>query len=216
MPKLSLLGSGAVLLDAADGPFSEDAQRRIWAVAGRISALPGVHEAVSGMNNLLVTFDATIVPAWGLEEEVRALWAHVEPDRTQGKTVDVPVVYGGSGGEDLEGWAEHCGLPVEEAVRLHADGVYSVAAVGAMPGFPYLSGLDPRLARPRRSSPRSVVPEGAVIIGGAQAGIMSQTAPSGWHILGMTSVKLFDVSAEPPSLLQPGDSVRFVMAGMER
>ena len=127
----------------------------------------------------------------------------------------MPVVYGGAVGEDLVGWAEHCGLAIEEAVRRHAAGVYSVAAIGAMPGFPYLSGLDPALARPRRSTPRSVVPVGAVIIGGAQAGVMPQTAPSGWHILGTTDVRLFDPAAEPPSLLQPGDTVRFVIAGIK-
>ena len=81
-----------------------------------------------------------------------------------------------------------------------------------MPGFVYLSGLDPSLARPRRASPRAHVPEGAVMIGGAQAGIMPCTAPSGWHILGMTDVKLFDAYRAEPAAFRPGDRIRFVAA----
>ena len=81
-----------------------------------------------------------------------------------------------------------------------------------MPGFPYLSGLDPRLACPRRASPRLRVVEGAVIIGGAQAGIMPQTAPSGWHIIGHAELRLFDPLADPPTLFRPGDTVRFAVS----
>jgi KipI family sensor histidine kinase inhibitor len=84
-----------------------------------------------------------------------------------------------------------------------------------MPGFPYLSGLDPRLAWARRGTPRLKVAEGAVIIGGAQAGIMPMTAPSGWHIIGHTDVKLFKAEAELPVLLRPGDKVQFTIAGIE-
>ena len=215
-PKLSRLGSGGMLLDAADGPFSDATQRRIWAMAAGATQIFGVRETVPGMNNLLVTFDALAVDGTRLGEDLVAMWGEIQTAPMPGRTVAFPVVYGGGGGEDLEGWAEHCGLPVEEAVRRHAAGLYSVAAIGAMPGFPYLSGLDPALARPRRSTPRSVVREGSVIVGGAQAGIMPQTAPSGWHILGRTEAKLFDAAADDPSLLRPGDTVRFVVLGIER
>lgn len=215
-PTVSHLGSGGLLLDAAHGTFSDETQRLIWALASQAAHIEGVHETVPGMNNLLVTFDALEVTADHLAETLRRAWAGVEPNDVQGKTVEVPVIYGGQGGEDLDGWAAHCGLSPEEAVRRHAASRYSVAAIGAMPGFPYLSGLDPALARPRRSSPRALVPEGAVIIGGAQAGIMPQAAPSGWHILGRTEIKLFDAGADQPSLLRPGDLVRFSIAGIER
>ena len=83
--------------------------------------------------------------------------------------------------------------------------------VGAMPGFPYLSGLDPILTIPRHAQPRGRVPAGAVIIGGAQAGIMPITAPSGWHILGQTRLSLFDPERSRPAMMAPGDQVRFVI-----
>ena len=201
------------MLDAAEGAFAADVQKRIWAVAEAAGHIAGVRETVPGMNNLLVAFDALAVTPDTVETTLRTLWREIVPGEVAGKTVEVPVVYGGEDGEDLVDWAQHCGLPVDEAIGRHAAVTYSVAAIGAMPGFPYLSGLDPSLARGRRAVPRSRVIEGAVIIGGAQAGIMPQTAPSGWHIIGHTALRLFDPSADPPALLQPGDRVRFVVAG---
>ncbi len=214
-PTISLAGSGALLLDAAGEHFSPEVQGRIWAVALAIGAAEGVREVVPGMNNLLVVFDALAVAPRHVRETLRMAWRDIEPRTVSGKTVEIPVIYGGARGEDLRDWAAHCGLPVLEAVQRHAAVTYSVAAIGAMPGFPYLSGLDPSLARPRRASPRASIPEGAVIIGGAQAGVMPQTAPSGWHVLGQTHVKLFDPRSDQPTLLQPGDAVRFVVVDVE-
>ena len=214
-PRISLAGSGALLLDAAAGRFSPAVQLRVWAVAATLRRVEGVRDAVPGMNNLLVAFDALAITSIEMRETLRTLWHGAEPGEVSGKTVEIPVIYGGSRGEDLQDWANHCGLSVDEAVRRHAAAHYSVAAIGAMPGFPYLSGLDPALAKPRRAWPRALVVEGAVVIGGPQTGIMPQSAPSGWHILGQTEVKLFDSLADSPALLQPGDIVRFVVAGIE-
>lgn len=211
-PKISAAGSGAVFLDPAEDEFSTQAQRRIWAVGLAIGGMEGVRNVVPGMNNLLVTFDALRISPRAVRDRIRELWSSVSSDRIVGKTVEVPVVYGGA---ELSDWADHCGLPVAEAVRRHASVDYLVAAIGGMPGFPYLAGLDQSLARPRLATPRAAIPEGSVIIGGTQAGIMPQTAPSGWHVIGRTGIRLFDPAGEPPTLLQPGDMVRFIVAGLE-
>ncbi len=210
--RLSRMGSGAVLLDAADGPFDDAVQRRIWAAGRAVLDADGVDEAVPGMNNLMVVFDALRVERAAVERALLAAWAEARPEAVAGRALEFPVVYGGAGGEDLPELARRCGLDVAEVVRRHAAAPYTVAAVGAMPGFPYLSGLDPALSWGRRASPRGRVPEGAVIIGGAQAGIMPCTAPSGWHIIGHTAAKLFAPEADDPVLLRPGDTVRFTVA----
>lgn len=214
-PRISLAGSGALLIDGARGRFSDAVQQRVWAVANAALAVAGVREAVPGMNNLLVLFDPLIVDAHRVGEQLGALWAGTDGAALAGTHHVVSVAYGGAGGEDLAGWAAHCGLSIDEAVKRHAAASYTVAAVGAMPGFPYLSGLDPKLGWARRGTPRMKVVEGSVIIGGAQAGIMPMTAPSGWHIIGHTEVKLFDADAEPPVLLKPGDTIGFAIAGIE-
>lgn len=214
-PRISLAGSGALLLDGARGAFDSAIQQRVWAVADAALALEGARETVPGMNNLLVLFDPLVADAAVMGERLKALWAETEVAEVTGAQHTIPVVYGGARGEDLAGWATHCGLSVDETVKRHTAGTYTVAAIGAMPGFPYLSGLAPELAWARRSTPRLKVAEGAVIIGGAQAGIMPMTAPSGWHIIGHTDVKLFDAVAEPPVLLKPGDTIRFEIAEIE-
>ena len=209
------MGSGACLLDAARSGFDEGVQRRIWAAARDARAIDGMLECVPGMNNLLLVFDALRIDAPALDKALQDIWAHATPLAIAGRALDIPVVYGGSGGEDLVELAELTGLDVETVVRRHAAARYTVAAVGAMPGFPYLSGLDPALAWGRRASPRLEVMEGAVMIGGTQAGIMPCTAPSGWHIIGHTDITLFDPTAADPALLKPGDTVRFTVAGIE-
>jgi 5-oxoprolinase (ATP-hydrolysing) subunit B len=208
-PRLSTEGAGAILLDAAGAVFSDDIQSRIWAVASCMLKADGVAETVPGMNNLMIVFDPLAVAPEVVERQLLQAWQTVVPDAVAGRDVDIPVVYGGATGEDLAVLAEHAGLSVDEVVRRHSEAVYSVAAVGAMPGFVYLSGLDPALAMPRRAVPRMKVEIGSVIIGGAQAGIMPCTAPSGWHIIGRTEVPLFDPLRDPPSACKPGDRIRF-------
>ncbi|MER8981477.1 MULTISPECIES: 5-oxoprolinase subunit PxpB [unclassified Mesorhizobium] len=214
-PHISLAGSGALLLDGVQGAFSDATQELVWAVANAALRLEGVREAVPGMNNLLVVFDPLATDAHSVTGQLMSLWACTDAHAVTGTHHTIPVSYGGARGEDLAGWAAHCGMSVDETVSRHAAATYTVAAIGAMPGFPYLSGLDPLLAWARRSTPRLKVTEGAVIIGGAQAGIMPMTAPSGWHIIGHTDVKLFKAEAELPVLLRPGDKIRFAIAEIE-
>jgi KipI family sensor histidine kinase inhibitor len=208
-PVISMEGACAVLLDAADAVFSPQTQERVWAMATALRQVPGVMETVPGMNNLMVVFDPVAIAPEKVERKLDAAWHNIVPDAVAGREIEVPVRYGGAEGEDLGALAEHCGLTPEEVVRRHVEGHYSVAAVGAMPGFVYLSGLDPSLAVPRRAVPRMKVEIGSVIIGGSQAGIMPVTAPSGWHIIGRTDMTLFDPSCDPPAACRPGDRIRF-------
>jgi 5-oxoprolinase (ATP-hydrolysing) subunit B len=208
-------GANALLIDAAKDGFSEDTQERVWALAAQLRDMPGISETVPGMNNLLVLYDPSALDHIALERALRLLWADPAIVPKAGKVVDIPVIYGGPGGEDLGLWAHHCGLSREEAVQRHARATYRVAALGAMPGFPYLSGLPPELAMDRRDVPRVAVAKGAVIIGGAQTGVMPTAAPSGWHVVGHADIALFDIERVPPALLAPGDRVRFSIAGLE-
>ncbi len=207
--RVSHLGDAALLLDATGNTFDVDVQRRIWAVCRRACEVQGVTETVPGVNNFTVLFDP-LGPGYAeVEAGLLALWQACIPDPDAGRMFDIPVIYDG---EDLPDVARQCGLTVAQTAHLHAGQTYLVAAIGAMPGFPYLVGLDPRLVRPRRDTPRDKVPEGAVIIGGQQTAIMPCTAPSGWHILGRTAQRLFDPHRSQPALLRAGDRVRFVVA----
>lgn len=210
-PVLSMEGATALLIDAAGTRFDDACQQRLWALATALKAFPGVNETVPGMNNLMVTFDPLALDPEQLEAGIRRLWESTEPDSVPGQIVEIPVSYGGAFGEDLADIASQKGMSPDEVIAVHSGATYSVAAVGAMPGFVYLSGLPPVLATPRRANPRMEVKVGSVIIGGQQAGIMPISAPSGWHILGHTSFPLFDPMKDPPAAFQPGDRIRFVV-----
>jgi KipI family sensor histidine kinase inhibitor len=212
IPKISAAGCGAVLLDAASEVFDSNVQKRVWAVADAIVKADGMREAVPGINNLLVVFDPLRLSLKSVEAAVLDLWHSLEPSDVAGREIEIPVIYGG---EDLWGLADHARMSAEEVVQLHSEGSYSVAAIGSMPGFAYLVGLDRRLAWARRATPRMVVKRGAVIIGGTQAGIMPCTAPSGWHIIGTTIFSLFDAHRDPPATLRPGDRIRFRVVSVE-
>jgi 5-oxoprolinase (ATP-hydrolysing) subunit B len=210
LPKISMEGASAILLDAAGPKFSDAIQGKIWALARDLKAFSGVREAVPGMNNLMIVFDPLALDPELLETDIRLRWETLAEEPVPGPITDIPVIYGGPGGEDLAVLAAEKRMTPGELVALHTTAIYGVAAVGAMPGFVYLSGLDPVLATPRRANPRMSVPMGSVIIGGQQAGIMPVTAPSGWHILGHTGFPLFDPHREPPAAFRPGDRIRFV------
>ena len=123
--------------------------------------------------------------------------------------IEVPVCYDNEFALDLEAVARHAGLSPEEIVRRHSEANYRVSCVGFTPGFPYLSGLPPDLATPRRASPRKEIPAGAVAIGGTQTGIYPRKSPGGWNVIGRTPLRLFDVERNPPALFRAGDRVRF-------
>jgi KipI family sensor histidine kinase inhibitor len=209
-PRLSAEGIGAMLLDGAGAVFDDSVQEKVWRLARDLKFMHGVLETVPGMNNLMVVFDPLIADAYVVETAIRDLWAAAARGENSGRIVDVPVFYGDEDGIDLKDFATAKSLTVDEVIRRHTAPLYSVAAVGAMPGFVYLSGLDPSLAAPRLANPRQGVPKGSVIIGGGQTGIMPITAPSGWHILGRTPLDLFDPGRARPALFAPGDRIRFV------
>ena len=121
----------------------------------------------------------------------------------------IPVCYGGEYGPDLAEVATLCGLDAGTVTGRHTAADYCVAMLGFAPGFPYLLGLDPQLAVPRRGDPRQRVPAGSVAIGGSQTGIYPEALPGGWQLIGRTPLRLFDITADTPSLFTPGDRVRF-------
>ncbi|MBW1250783.1 5-oxoprolinase subunit PxpB [Pseudomonas tolaasii] len=217
LPAVHSAGSSALLVDVADGPFNLEQQRKLWALAAHLDAEPDslVTEVVVGGNNLLVLFDPLRHHPQQVQEQVLQRWLTLGAGSAPGKDIDIPVLYGGPGALDLKWLADSAGLDIEEWVQRHSRVTYQVACIGSMPGFAYLVGLPAELAQPRRSNPRPSIAKGSVIIGGAQAGVMPCTAPSGWHAVGITDIELFDAWREQPCLLVPGDRVRFVATGIQ-
>lgn len=196
-------------------PATLACQQRIWAVASAARDWPNIVEVVPGMNNVTIVFDPFETDASSLAARLAAAWEQAESAPAPSREVDIPVRYGGEFGPDLQDVADHTGLAVQEVVKRHSAGRYVVFFLGFQPGFAYLGGLDDSLHTPRRAVPRIEVPAGTVGIGGEQTGIYPATSPGGWQLIGRTELALFDPAANPPTLLQPGDCVRFTIAGIE-
>ena len=197
----------AALYCAVDGAIALEHQQRIWQLGAGLAQTTGVLGLNPGMNNLTLTFDPLRTEAASLEQAARALWAKPLKRQQAGRLVEIPVRYDGP---DLADVASHCGLSTDEVVRRHTAADYVVYFIGFQPGFAYLGGLDESLHTPRRAEPRVAVPAGSVGIGGAQTGIYPLVTPGGWQLIGRTALPLFDPQAEPPTLLAPGDRVRFI------
>ncbi|WP_133649560.1 5-oxoprolinase subunit PxpB [Paraburkholderia flava] len=212
-PRIFPLGDTALVCEAPP-PATLDCQRRVWAAAQAARAWPHVVEVVPGMNNLTIVFDPLAADADALAASLREAWDKAGDTPATSREVEIPVQYGGKFGPDLDVVARHTGLSAEEVVRRHAGGNYVVFFLGFQPGFAYMGGLEDALHTPRRSEPRLEVPAGSVGIGGAQTGLYPAVSPGGWQLIGHTDVPLFDPSRTPPTLLQPGDRVRFSIAGI--
>ncbi len=207
-PKVSVLGTAAMLFEAPGAPVLES-QQRIWALARVAAAWPEIREGVPGVNNLMLTFAAPPRDLAPLRTRLLAAWADAEPIALQGRVVELPVVYGGDAGPHLADVITHTGLGVDELIERHTAPLYPVYAVGSHPGYCYLGGMDERIATPRRKVPVLSIPGGAVSIGGTQTGVSASPGPSGWNTIGSTSLCFFDPARSPPALLQPGDAIRF-------
>jgi len=195
------------------GVVTLETQRRIWGLAAKFRALPHVREAVPGMNNLTIELHPTAPGPETLLDELLERWGESSPAVLPARRIEIPVEYGGAAGPDLDEVARHTGLSPSEVVQMHGAVDYTVYFLGFLPGFAYLGGLDPRLAMPRRREPRLQVPAGSVAIGGEQTGVYAANSPGGWHLIGRTSVQLFDPTRISPTLLSAGDTVRFVVIG---
>ncbi|MEO3890255.1 allophanate hydrolase subunit 1 [Nonomuraea sp. B5E05] len=128
----------------------------------------------------------------------------------EGPVVTIPVTYDGA---DLDSVAALAGISADEVVARHSGRELVVGWLGFAPGFAYLTGLDPVLESPRLDTPRTSVPAGSVAIAGPYSAVYPTASPGGWRLLGRTSVRVWDVTADPPSLFRPGMRVRFVREG---
>lgn len=176
----------------------------------------GVIAAVPGFLSLTIHYDPMVWNSWEeIYRRARNTLSELESTTMESRIVELPVCYSENYALDLEAVVALTGLTSREIVRRHSNAEYVVRMLGFMPGFPYLAGLPIELQVPRKDRPRLNVPAGSVAIAGNQAGIYPVMSPGGWQIIGRTPVRLFNPHAAKPSLLQPGDCVRFRQVSAE-
>lgn len=213
-PRLVPAGDSAILIELGS-QIDPDINTQVFALTNSVEAaeIAAVVELIPTYRSLLVSYDPIISKYDEMRDRlgrfVTELEAIVEA-AGESRIVELPVVYGGEDGPGLESVAEHAGVSIKEVIDIHSGVDYRVYMIGFAPGFPYLGGLDQRIATPRLKTPRISVPAGSVGIAESQTGVYPNASPGGWQLIGRTASVLFDVTKSSPSLITPGSKVRFV------
>lgn len=212
-PTISPVGDCAISIDFGQ-VIDPKINRHIRQTIERIQELKldGITELVPTYCALLIQYDAML---YSYSDICNLMEPLLEPSATDDANervivIEIPTVYGGEFGPDLGFVASHNNLSEDEVVSIHSGTDYLVYMLGFIPGFTYLGGMDPRIATPRLSSPRTLIPAGSVGIAGEQTGTYPSDSPGGWQIIGRTPVTMYDMSKEQAALLSAGDYVRYV------
>ena len=191
--------------------ISESTHKKIFTLITHLIRNPirGVVNTHPGYSSMLLTLDkmANIDDTIRVVENILDMVQNSEPP--EGKLVEVPVLYGGNYGKDIQRVVQFSKLSEGEIIQRHQTGNYLVYFLGFSPGFPYLGGMDQDLTTPRKQTPRKRVPLGSVAIAGGQTGIYPFPSPGGWNLIGRTPLKIFNVSNPQNSLIQMGNKVQF-------
>ena len=220
-PIVRALGESAVVAEFGN-IVSEELNARSISLADELTANPfaGFVEAIPSYCSTTVFYDLLSVrrsfPEFrtafsAVESLIKDAVAKLVIHTTENQPiVDIPTDFGSQHGLDLEDVAVSCGLSVANVIEIFTSRTYRVYMVGFLPGFAYMGEVDERIRMPRRQQPRVKVPKGSVGIAGSQTGVYPLETPGGWQILGHTQIEFFQPHANSPSLLKPGDHVRFI------
>jgi len=209
-PQFKPAGDSALVIIFGDR-IDEGINKKVHAVANAIekTSPDWLIEVVPTYTSIYVYYDPLKL---GYQEALDTIkpFLSAEPKEEKPRIVEIPTVYGGEFGPDIEFVAQHNGLTIDDVIEIHSKPLYRVYMLGFTPGFAYLGGMDERIATPRLEKPRLKVPAGSVGIAGKQTGIYPIESPGGWRLIGRTPLRLFTPEKNPPTLLQPGDYVKFV------
>lgn len=219
MVKIEPLGDCAVIIQFGD-QLNEKVQNQVKAFSTLLAKteFEGFIEFIPAYTTVTIFYHPSYFekgisssPFQNIKRKIEELLKIKSKQETENeRTIQIPVCYGEKYGPDLLSVANYHSLTIEDVITLHTKEIYRVAMIGFAPGFPYLTGLNERIATPRLKTPRKLVAEGSVGIAGIQTGIYSISSPGGWQIIGQTPTKLFNPSKSEPSLLRQGDKVQFV------
>ena len=183
---------------------------RALGVALERSPIPGIVETVPTYRSLMIHYDPEVIPFSPLAGRLRELLDQLDRiELPPSQVLEIPVLYGGDVGPDLEFVARHSGKTPEEVVRIHSSAAYLIYMLGFTPGFTYLGGMSQEIAAPRLKNPRVKIPAGSVGIAGSQTGVYPIDSPGGWQLIGRTPVRMYDPNRARPILPQAGQYIKF-------
>jgi len=210
-PVYRIMGDRSLIVEMGDR-ISREINRRVSALTLFLEENPvdGIIDIVPAYRSILIIYEPLKTDSRKLKKGIDDMQEEVMSIHLpEPVTIEVPVVYGGKYGPDLEWVAQYHKITPEEVIRLHAATIYHVYMIGFTPGFPYMGELPESLDTPRKETPRTAIPEGSVGIAQRQTGIYPVVSPGGWQIIGRSPLNLFNPDQDPPALLKAGDKVKF-------
>ena len=213
MEKIKYLVSGDCTVCVEFGnEISPEINRRIRAfkIALEKEAIDGVVETIPTYRSLSVVYRPEVIRFGELTKKFDAVLETMDSIQIPPPSViEIPVLYGGDMGPDLEFVAAHNHKTPEEVVRIHTSGEYLIYMLGFTPGFTYLGGMSEEIAAPRLAQPRVRIPAGSVGIAGSQTGVYPIDSPGGWQLIGRTPVRMYDPDRAVPILPKAGQYIKF-------
>lgn len=212
-PKILLCGDKAVIVEFGN-EISEECNKKVVNLyrtlekeksAGIISMIPTYRSLLIKYDHLKIAYDELLKL---IESSNKNKNENTEEFRP--KIYEIPVVYGGEFGPDLDFVAKYHNMTAKEVISIHTQPLYRIYMVGFTMGFAYLGGMSEKIATPRLENPRTEIEAGSVGIAGNQTGIYPLSTPGGWRIIGKTPVKLYDPDREKPILFETGNYIKFV------
>jgi KipI family sensor histidine kinase inhibitor len=183
---------------------------RAFSIALSQSDIPGIVETVPTYRSLMIHYDPEVIRYDPLVDKLRGLLGGLDQITIPPSDVlEIPVLYGGEEGPDLDFVAKHNGKTQEEVIKIHTSTEYLIYMLGFTPGFTYLGGMSDEIAAPRLKTPRVKIPAGSVGIAGSQTGVYPIDSPGGWQLIGRTPVRMYDPGRETPILPQAGQYIKF-------
>ena len=210
--KYLIAGDRAIVVEFGDKIEEQvNSKIRSLTVAIEQEGIIGINETVPTYRSLMVIYDPLLIELEKLIGAIKTIISRMhELKLTDAKVIEIPILYGGEYGPDIEFVADHNKISIDEVIKIHTDMEYLIYMIGFTPGFPYLGGMSDKIEAPRLQNPRTKIPAQSVGIAGKQTGIYPVESPGGWQLIGRTPVKLYDPFREEPVLLNAGDYIKFV------
>lgn len=167
----------------------------------------GIKDIIPSFTSVFISYDPVILSYENLLEIINSIDIKTITFSSS-RIIEIPVCY--DLGLDFNRVEAYTNLDKKNIIKLHCKPIYLVYMLGFVAGFPYLGGMDDKIATPRLESPRQSIQAGSVGIADKQTGVYPISTPGGWNIIGITPIRLYDPSLENPTLLKSGDKIKFI------
>ena len=160
--KYLVSGDSAITMEFGNS-ITDQINRKIRAVSLSLekSNTEGIVEIVPTYRSLMIHYDPLVLKYEELLEKLKELEKNIDNiELPAPEVIEIPTLYGGEYGPDIENVATHNNISVEEVIKIHTSQEYLIYMLGFTPGFPYLGGMDKKIATPRLQSPRTKIPGG--------------------------------------------------------